>query len=127
MAPSGVKLSFLFLAGVYIQCTLKAKDQAGLVSSSMMVVAVQVTKKFARGWASLMDIFSDMMIKEIVPTATAVKQNLERLHTFGSLGGSLCDPEDVIAFLRAGGRRVPLTWRWPDLFSFVFYRCASRC
>lgn len=79
------------------------------------MVALQVTKKFARGWASLMDIFSDMMIKEIVPTATAVKQNLERLHTFGSLGGSLCDPEDVIAFLRAGGRRVPLSCRWPDL------------
>ncbi len=54
-----------------------------------------------------MDIMNDMLTKGIAPTATAVKQTIERLHTLGSISGRLADPKAVIAYLREGGRQVP--------------------
>ena len=67
----------------------------------------QVSKSFARGWSSLMDMFDDMLIKDIVPTATAAKQNIERVIAFGTIGRD-SNPKDIIAYMKQGGRQVPL-------------------
>ncbi|DBB07510.1 hypothetical protein WJX82_009247 [Trebouxia sp. C0006] len=62
-----------------------------------------VSKSFARGWSSLMDMFDDMLIKDIVPTATAAKQNIERVIAFGTIGRD-SNPKDIIAYMKQGGR-----------------------
>ncbi len=66
----------------------------------------QVSKSFARGWSSLMDMFDDMLIKDIVPTATAAKQNIERVLALGTIGRD-SNPKDIIAYMKQGGRQVP--------------------
>jgi len=53
-----------------------------------------------------MDMFDDMLIKDIVPTATAAKQNIERVIAFGTIGRD-SNPKDIIAYMKQGGRQVP--------------------
>ena len=53
-----------------------------------------------------MDMFDDMLIKDIVPTATAAKQNIERVIAFGTIRRD-SNPKDIIAYMKQGGRQVP--------------------
>ncbi len=69
---------------------------------------MQVSRPFARGWSSLMDMVSDMLDKDIVPTAKAVKNNIERVVTLGTIGRDP-NPKDIIAYMKQGGRQVPFT------------------
>lgn len=53
-----------------------------------------------------MDMFDDMLDKGIVPTATAAKNNIERVLTLGTIGRD-SNPKDIIAYMKQGGRQVP--------------------
>ncbi len=57
-----------------------------------------------------MDMFDDMLDKDIVPTATAVKNNIERVLTLGTMGRD-SNPKDIIAYMKQGGRQVPFKHR----------------